>query len=72
MIFGAPEQVLEAAGPIMRHLLGKAIPLALVDIGEPRDMLGVHTCLGRNLRYFSGSAPAVGDMLDSELAIFGP
>jgi len=72
MIFGAPEQVLAAAGPLMRHLLRRAIPLALVDIIEPCNMFGARTYAGRNLRYSHGTAPAVGDMLDSEFALFGP
>jgi hypothetical protein len=70
MIYGAPERVLAAAGPLMRHLIRRAIPLALVDIVEHCDMFGAHIYAGRNLRYCSGVAPPVGDMLDSELALF--
>jgi hypothetical protein len=70
MIYGAPDRVLAAAGPLMRHLIRRSIPLALVDIVEYCDMFGARTYMGRNLRYCIGPAPAVGDMLDSELALF--
>jgi hypothetical protein len=56
----------------MRHLLGRAIPLALVDIGEDTQSAGARRYPGRNVRYVKGPAPAVGDMMDSELALFGP
>jgi hypothetical protein len=72
MLLGAPGQVLSAAGPLMRHLLGRAIPLALVDIGEDTQSAGARRYPGRNVRYVKGPAPAVGDMMDSELALFGP
>jgi hypothetical protein len=72
MLLGAPGQVLSAAGPLMRHLLGRAIPLALVDISEDTESAGARRYPGRNVRYVKGPAPAVGDMTDSELALFGP
>jgi hypothetical protein len=72
MIYGAPERILAAAGPIMRHLLKKGIPLLLFDTIERHDMIGVRTYAGCGLRYCNGTAPAVGDMLDSEFALFGP
>lgn len=72
MIYGAPEGVLAAAGPLMRHLLKRAIGLALVDITAQCDMFGARIYAGRNLRYSNGVAPAVGDLLDSEFALFGP
>jgi hypothetical protein len=72
MLYGAPERVLAAAGPLMRHLLGRAIPLALFDISEDSESAGARRYPGRNLRYVKGPAPAVGDMLDSEFALFGP
>jgi hypothetical protein len=56
----------------MRHLLGRAIPLALVDISEDTESAGARRYPGRNVRYVKGPAPAVGDMMDSELALFGP
>jgi len=70
MIYGAPNLVLTAAGPLMRHLIRRSIPLALVDVVEHCDLFGARTYMGRNLRYFIGAAPNVGDMLDSELALF--
>jgi hypothetical protein len=72
MLLGTPDRILAAAGPLMRHLLSRGIPLALVDITEDIHMFGVRTYPGRNLRYAKGPAPAVGDMLDSEFALFGP
>jgi hypothetical protein len=72
VICGAPERVLAAAGPLMRYLLKRGIALALVDIIEPCDMIGTHTFWGRSLRYSRGTPPAVGDLLDSEFALFGP
>jgi hypothetical protein len=72
MLLGSPDRILAVAGPLMRHLLGRGIPLALIDIAEDIRMVGARTYLGRNLRYAKGAAPVVGDMLDSEFALFGP
>lgn len=72
MLLGTPDRILAAAGPLMRHLLRRGITLALVDITEDIHMVGARTYPGRNLRYAKGAVPAVGDMLDSEFALFGP
>jgi hypothetical protein len=72
MLLGTPDRIQAAAGPLMRHLLSRGIPLALVDIIEDIHMVGARTYRGHNLRYAKGAAPAVGDMLDSEFALFGP
>jgi hypothetical protein len=72
MMSGAPEKILTAAGPLMRHLLKRGIATALVDITEHVQMLGARSFWGRNRRYVKGPWPAVGDMLDSEFALFGP
>ncbi len=71
-VYGAPEVILAHAGAIARHLLARGIPLALVD--RP---VGVAVPLGREMpgygvRYCRGdAAPPVGDLLDTEYALFG-
>ena len=56
----------------MRHLLGKAIPFALVDVDSATDIGDARFYAERNSRYSKGGRPNAGDMLDSELALFGP
>ncbi len=71
-VYGAPEVILTHAGAIARHLLARGIPLALVD--RP---IGAAVPVGRALpgygvRYKRGDdAPPVGDLLDTEYALFG-
>ena len=72
ILYGTPNHVLEARGPLMRHLLGKAIPFALVDVDSATDIGDARLYAERNLRYSKGGRPNAGDMLDSELALFGP
>jgi hypothetical protein len=72
MLHGTPDHVLAAAGPLMRHLSGRGIFLALVDIDEATETSGFHRYPGRNLRYAKGGTPAIGDLVDSEYAVFGP
>ena len=72
ILHGTPDHVLAAAGPLMRHLLGQGILLAQVDVGEATDTAGFRCYPGRNVRYVKGGVPAVGDLLDSEFAVFGP
>ncbi|MFZ0507240.1 MAG: hypothetical protein WAM29_03895 [Methylocella sp.] len=42
------------------------------DIREDTEGAGARRYPGHNMRYAKGPAPAVGDMVDSELALFGP
>jgi hypothetical protein len=72
MLFGSPKRILGAVGPLMRHLLRRGIPSALMDIEEPINIFGAHNYIGRNLRYFKGISPAIGDLLYTEFAVFGP
>lgn len=72
LLHGTPEHVLAASGPLMRHLLTRGIFLALVDIDETTRTFGFRRYPGRNLRYAKGGTPAIGDLLDSEYALFGP
>ena len=70
-VYGRPETIVSYAGPVMRALARKGVPLAMVDAEGPG------TCgtflAGRNVRYFRGARhPALGDLLESEIAIFGP
>lgn len=72
LLHGTPDHVLAAAGPVMRHLIARGILLALVDVGEATKTYGLRCYPGRSLRYAKGGIPEIGDMLDSEYAIFGP
>jgi hypothetical protein len=72
MIRGSPELILASAGPLMRYLLARAIPVALLDLADEVRMVGARTYVGRSLRYAKGRPPTVGDMLDTEFALFGP
>lgn len=72
LLHGTPDRVLAARGPLMRHLLGQGIVLAQVDIGESTATGGLRCYPERNVRYAKGGAPAIGDLLDSEFAVFGP
>jgi hypothetical protein len=71
-LHGMPEHVLAASGPLMRHLLTRGILLALVDIDETTETVGFRSFPGHNVRYGKGGTPAIGDLLDSEFALFGP
>jgi hypothetical protein len=56
----------------MRHLIARGIFLALVDIDEATETVGFRRYPGHNVRYGKGGTPAIGDLLDSEFALFGP
>jgi hypothetical protein len=71
-LHGLPEHLLAASGPLMRHLVMRGILLALVDIEETTDTIGFRRYPGLNVRYAKGGTPAIGDLVDSEYAIFGP
>jgi len=72
ILHGSTDHVLAAAGPLMRHLLRRGILFALVDIGEATRTDGFPSYPGHCLRYSKGGAPEIGDLLDSEYAVFGP
>jgi hypothetical protein len=60
------------AGPIGRHLLFRAGPFCIVDTNGSAPGLVGRYFAGRNPKYFKGRVqPVVGDLSDTELAIFG-
>lgn len=71
-VYGDPDTIVAHAGAITRALLSRAIPLALVDWPA-----GVEVPLGRampayGVRYKRGAgAVPLGDLLDTEYALFG-
>jgi len=71
-LFGDPARISRNAGPLMRRLLGRGILLALVD-ARPGELYATGRILpdyGR--RYFKGdTAPAIGDLRETEMALFG-
>lgn len=71
-VFGAPETILAHAGAIARHLLARSIPLVLLDWPTQRDAPFGRTLPSYGVRYKRGTdAPALGDLLDTEYALFG-
>ncbi|HCQ65666.1 MAG TPA: hypothetical protein DIU07_11165 [Rhodobacteraceae bacterium] len=71
-VYGAPETILAHAGAIARHLIARGVPLALVDWP-----VGAEAPTGRMLpdygvRYKRGADTLpLGDLLDTEYALFG-
>lgn len=72
-VYGDPAQLIHSAGPLMRALLGCGLPLAQIDVP-----IGMQSRVGRLMptrdrRYFVGGVPPkAGDLLESEIAVFGP
>jgi hypothetical protein len=72
-LFGDPARLLAAAGPVMRSLLPFGIPTALIDSDGTEVSSVGRFVRGRSLRYVRGSiVPPIGDLLETELAVFGP
>lgn len=73
-IAGDPARLVAAAGPLMRALARRGVPLALID--APHQFVpppGVQAMPERERRYFKGAQPpAPGDLLETEIALFGP
>lgn len=73
-VFGDPRRLCAAGGTIARLLLKRGIPLAMVDapLGlQPPP--GIILMPQREVRYSKhGEPPAVGDLRESEIALFGP
>lgn len=72
-VSGTPERLIAAAGPLMRHLALRGIPLAMIDL--PQGLRPAHgqAYPTRELRYVAGGEPLpAGDLLETELALFGP
>jgi hypothetical protein len=59
------------AGPIGRHLLGQGCPIVVLDAnGRVPGLLGAHVN-GLIPKYFKGPNPRLGDLADTEAAMFG-
>jgi hypothetical protein len=72
-LYGEPARLKALAGPIMGLLLRRGIPAAIIDSDSAEKTTGSRFFPGRSIRYFFGSdAPPVGDLLETEFAIFGP
>ena len=72
-VSGTPQRLIDSAGPLMRHLTMRGIPFAMIDVPEGlRPSHGRHYPT-RELRYAAGGTPLpAGDLLETELALFGP
>ncbi len=71
-VHGAPDAILAHAGSILRHLIARAVPLALVDWPAQTEAPFGRALPSYGVRYRRGeTAPALGDLLDTEYAVFG-
>jgi len=71
-VYGAPETVIAHAGAIMRALLMRAVPLALVDWPAGIAVRSGRAMPDYGVRYRRGPyTPPTGDLLDTEYALFG-
>jgi len=73
-VAGDPARLAAAAGPLMRALLLRGIPVALIDaplLYTPAR--GIRLLANRERRYASvnGAPPAPGDLRETEVALFG-
>jgi hypothetical protein len=74
-VAGDPARLVMSSGPLMRILLQRGIPLALIDAplnyAPPR---GLRLLANRERRYAGGTEapPAAGDLRETEIALFGP
>jgi hypothetical protein len=73
-VSGDPFALAEHAGSLTRYLAAQGVPLAMIDA----PLQGVLSAAGkampeREIRYVWGAAPpAAGDLLETEVAVFGP
>lgn len=73
-VAGDPARLAAAVGPLMRALLLRAIPLALIDAPLLYTPVpGIQLLANRERRYASanGVPPAPGDLRETEIAMFG-
>jgi hypothetical protein len=74
-VAGDPVRLVKSSGRLMRLLLQRGIPLALIDAplnyAPPR---GLRLLANRERRYAGGTEapPAAGDLRETEIALFGP
>jgi len=72
-IYGAPELLLANRGAVMRRLALRGIPLALIDVPPGAPPAAGRHMPDREVRYaFGGTPPGIGDLLETEIAVFGP
>lgn len=72
-IFGTPERLIAHRGALMRRLALRGIPLALIDIRPGMTPAAGRVMPNREVRYArGGSPPEIGDLLETEIAVFGP
>lgn len=73
-VFGDPLRLASAAGPLLRTLAMRGISIALVDAPpNTSPQRGIRALPNRECRYAKGSSPpAPGDLLGTEIALFGP
>lgn len=72
-LWGDPATLIDNGSALMRHLLARGVALAFID--APRGFRpGIGRLLpDRGVRYVAGGQPpAAGDLLETELAVFGP
>jgi len=71
-VYGGSETILAHAGAIARHLLARSIPVALLDWQAGAEAPFGQALPDYAVRYRRGEhAPALGDLLDTEYALFG-
>lgn len=71
-VAGDPERLAAAAGPVMRGLMRRGFGVALLDWPAGVAAPAGRFFAGREVRRARGVAPAVGELLGTELAVFGP
>lgn len=72
-VYGDPAVLVGAAGAVMRALLRRGVPLAQIDAPIGFSPAAGRLMPTRDLRYAAGDAPPpAGDLLESEIAVFGP
>lgn len=71
-LYGDPMLLSENAGSLMRALMGRGVPLMLVDAPEGGVLRGGRLLPEYGRRYFRGEEPPpVGDLRETEMALFG-
>lgn len=71
-VSGAPELLLQNAGGLARALLRRGLPLMLIDLPQGLSPSPGRHMPGYALRYARGTpVPQAGDLLDTEVAVFG-
>jgi hypothetical protein len=72
-VYGDPALLTGSAGAVMRALLGRGVPLAQIDAPTGFSPSAGRLMPARDLRYATGGVPPLaGDLLETEIAVFGP